>query len=97
MISSLYNEDLDGEMLNANAELTETVLSLSEGSNAESSNNSEVKVHDVENSSEGLILKELPKHLKYTFMGKEKSKPLIIVVALTLKQEQKMVEILIKH
>ena len=32
MIKSLYKEDLDGEKLNANTELTETVLSLSEGS-----------------------------------------------------------------
>ena len=27
---------------------------------------------------EGLILKESPKHLKYAFLGSEKSKPVII-------------------
>ena len=44
MINSVNNEDLDGEMLNVNVEFIETVLSLIEGSNVETSNNSEVKV-----------------------------------------------------
>ena len=37
MINSLHNEDLDGEMLIEKIELNETFLSLSEGSNAQSS------------------------------------------------------------
>ena len=41
-----------------------------------------MKVHEVEKSFEGLILKELPKHPKYAFLGKEKSKRVIIVVDL---------------
>ena len=97
MINSLHNEDLDGEVLNENAKLTKTVLSLSERSNAKSSSNSEVKVHDVEKICKGLLLKYLPKHLQYVFVGEEKSKPLIIAVDLTLEKEKKVVEILIKH
>ena len=31
MIKFLYGEELDGEVLNENAELTETILSLSKG------------------------------------------------------------------
>ena len=87
MIESLRNEDLDGEVMNENVELTEIVLSLSEGSNDESSSSNKVRVHDIEKSSEGLILKELPKHLKYAFLGDERSKPVIIAVDLTSKKE----------
>ena len=87
MINSLINEDLEGEMLNENAELTETVLSLNEGSNAESSSNSEVKVQEVEKSSKGLILKELFKHLTYALLRGERSKPMIIVADLTSKKK----------
>ena len=87
MIESLHNEDLDGEVMNENVELTEIVLSLSEGSNDESSSSNKVRVHDIEKSSEGLILKELPKHLKYAFLGDERSKPVIIAVDLTSEKE----------
>ena len=93
----MYEEEIDGEMVNENVELTETVLSLSKGINVESSSSSEMKVQEEEKSSEGLILKELTKHLKYVFLGNERSKPVIIVADLTLKKEQKVVEILKKH
>ena len=56
-----------------------------------------VKILEEEKSTEGLILKELPKHLKYVFLGKEKSKPVIILAYLTVEKEQEVVEILIKH
>ena len=48
-------------------------------------------------SSEGLVLKELPKHLKYVFMEEEKFKPIIIATNLTATKEQKVVKILRKH
>ena len=73
------------------------MLNLSARSNAESSSSSEVKVQDVEKSSEGLILKYLPKHLKHVFLGEEKSKPVITVEDLTTEKEKKVVEILRKH
>ena len=74
MLNPLYKEDLDKEELNAETELTETVLSLSE-ENDDDLRSSKLKVQEAEKSSEGLILKELPKHLKYAFLSKEKSKP----------------------
>ena len=40
------------------------------------------------------MLKELPKHLKYVFLGKKKSQPMIIVVDLTLEEEKEVVETL---
>ena len=95
ILNSLYKENLDWENLNASEELIETVLSLNEGSANDLS--SEMKVQEAEKSSEGLILKELPMHLKYTFLEEEKSKPIIITVDLTLEKEKKVMEILRKH
>ena len=86
---------MDWENLNASEELIETILSLNEGSTDDLS--SEMKVQEVEKSSNWLILKELPKHLKYAFLEEEKSKPVIIAVDLTYEKEQKVVEIIRKH
>ena len=83
MINSLHNEDLDGKVLNENVEFTKTILSLCEESSDESSRSSEVKVQDVEKSSKWLILKEVPKHLKYAFLGDERYKPMIFAADLT--------------
>ena len=63
-----YLEDLDCEFLNSICDLKETVLSLNENSTKKSSNNEE-KAKEIEISSEGLTLKELPIHLKYAFLG----------------------------
>ena len=45
-----------------------------------------------EKSSEGLVLKELPKHLKYAFLGEERSKPIILAADLTVEKEHKVVK-----
>ena len=42
-------------------------------------------------------MKELPKHLKYAFLGAERSKTVIIVVDLTKDKEQKLIEIIKKY
>ena len=95
MMNIQYIEDLDTEHLNAMVELKEIVLSLNED-NTKRSSNSEKKVQEVEKSSKGLILKELPKHLKYAFLGAERSKPMIIATNLIEDKEQKLIEILKK-
>ena len=41
-----------------------------------------MKIQEEEKSSKGLILKEFPKHLRYVFLGEEKSKPVIITAYL---------------
>ena len=51
---------------------------------------SEEKVQEEEKSSEGLILKELPKHLKYAFFREERSKPVIIAANLTAKKSRRL-------
>ena len=87
MLNSLYKEDLDKEELNAEDELTKTVLSLSE-ENDDDLRSNEVKVQEAEKSSKGLIMKVLPKHLKYAFLGEEKSKPVIIATNLTTERKR---------
>ena len=91
-----YIEDLDVEFLNSSFEFKKTVLSLNEGS-TEKSSSCEGKAQEVKTSSEGLILKELPKHLKYAFLQAEKSKLVIISTDMTEHKEQKMLEILRKY
>ena len=96
MFKSLYKENLDREKLTASAELIEIVLNLSE-CNEEVVRRSEVTVQEAEKIFEGLILKELPMHLKYAFLGEEKSKPMIIESNLTSKKEKEVVETLRKY
>ena len=62
-----YLEHLEVEILSSNFKLKDSVFSFGENS-AESSNSYEEKVAEEKKSSEGLILKELPKHLKYAFL-----------------------------
>ena len=42
-------------------------------------------------------MKELPSHLKYSFLEPEKAKPVIISIALTEDEEQKLLKILRKY
>ena len=58
-----YLEHLGVEIMNSNFKLKESVFSVGENS-AERSNSYEEKVTEENKSSEGLILKELPEHLK---------------------------------
>ena len=63
----------------------------------ENSCNREKKATDQETSAEGLILKELPSHLKFAFLEPEKTKPVIISAALTENEEQKLLKIVRKY
>ena len=75
--------------------MAETVLSLNERSTDNLS--SIEKIQMEENSSEGLVLKELPKHLKYAFLGEERSNAMILAADLTIEKEHKVIETLKKH
>ena len=59
-----FIESVDYELLNSNLQNRETVLSLKENSQ-ENSSKQEKKVTKQETSAEGLYLKELPSYLKY--------------------------------
>ena len=75
-----YLDDLDCEFLHFCCELKEIVFSLNENGIENTSRNGE-EAKETKTSSEGLTLKELPKHLKYAFLDPKKAKPVIISVA----------------
>ena len=83
-------------MLPSNLYNKETVSSINEN-NQDEVCSQEQKTTEQETSAEGLILKELPNHLKYAFLEPEKRKPIIISAALTEAEEQKLLEILRKY
>ena len=91
-----YIESVDHELLHSSLQNKETVLSLNEN-NQENSSSQEKKVTKPETSAEGLILKELPSHLKYAFLEPEKGKPVIISTELTENEEQRLLQILRKY
>ena len=91
-----YIEAHDVEYLNSSFEIRETILDLKEIS-AKKSSSSEEKGQEVEKSSERLILKESPKHLKYTFLGAERAQPVIIAADLTIENKKKLIRILKKY
>ena len=62
--------------------------------NEETRNKEELEANVEKKSSDGLVLKDLLEHLKYAFLGKEISQPVITSVDLTLEEEKKVVETL---
>ena len=56
-------------------------------------NNEEKEFHQ-EIGTEGLVLKELPSHLKYAYLELPKSKPVIISARLGDAEEKKLMKIL---
>ena len=91
-----YLESVDYELLHSNLQNREIILSLNEN-NQENSSSQEKKVTKQETSAEGLVLKELPSHLKYAFLEPEKGKPVIISAELTENEEQRLLQILRKY
>ena len=91
-----YLESVDYKLLQSSLQNIETVLILNENSQ-ENSCSQEEKVTKQEPSAEGLILKELPSHLKYAFSEPEKGKPVIISAELTENEEQRLLQILRKY
>ena len=67
-----YLQSVDYELMHSSLQNTETVLNLNE-KNIENSCSSEKKATEQETSAEGLILKELPSHMKYAFLEPEKT------------------------
>ena len=82
-MNSQYLEHIEVEFMDSNVKLKKTVLSVEEN-NTEKSSSYEKKNVEVNKSSEGLILKELPGHLKYAFLQPKKGKPVIIILYLSL-------------
>ena len=76
--------------------MKKVVLSVEEN-NIEISSSYEKEDDKVNKSLEGLILKELPGHLKYAFLQPENGRPVIIAAGLTELEEHKLLEILRKY
>ena len=91
-----YLESIDCEMLPSNLYNKETNSSMNENNQDDVCSQGQ-KTTEKETSAEGLILKELPSHLKYVFLEPEKRKPVIISATLTESEEQKLLEILRKY
>ena len=91
-----YLEHLEVDILNSNFKLKDLVFSVGENS-VERSSSYEEKVAEENKSSEGLIIKELPEHLKYAFLQPEKGKLIVILAGLTRLEEQKLLETLRKY
>ena len=88
-----YLKSVDYELLHSRFQNIETVWSLNEKSTENSSRN-EKKGNEQETSAEGLILKELPSHLKHAFLEPEGAKPVIISAALNENEKQQLLRIL---
>ena len=91
-----YLKSVDYELVHSRFQNTETVWSLIEKS-IENSCSREKKATEQETSADGLILKELPSHLKYAFLEPEGAKPVIISVALNKNEEQQLLRSLRKY
>ena len=91
-----YIEAHDFEYLNSSFEFKETTLGLKD-INVERLSNNEEKEQGVEKSFEWLILKEMPKHLKYAFLGAERAQPVIIATDLAKEKEKTLLQILRKY
>ena len=72
------------------------MLSLKQNRNDKGENNEKGEIHQ-ETSEEGLVLKELPSHLKYAYLESPKRKPVIISARLSDTEEQRLLKILKKH
>ena len=76
LVRSLSKVDLDRETLTSADGVIETIFAL-ENKDEETVIEEEVK------NSDGLVLKQLPEHLPYSFLGDDETKPVIISSDLT--------------
>ena len=91
-----YPEGIDSDFLHINLHSTEKVMSLEQNGIKQRDKNEEKEFHQ-ETSEEGLVLKELPSHLKYAYLELPRNKPVIISARLSDAEEQRLLEILRKH
>ena len=91
-----YLEGLDSDSLHINLHSTEKVMNLEQNGIKQREKIEEKEFHQ-ETSEEGLVLKELPSHLKYAYLKLPKNKPVIISARISDAKEQRLLEILRKH
>ena len=95
-INFQYIEDEYSEFPFDSFHSIETVMSMEQGKEEQEGNNEKEEIQQ-ETSEEGLVLKELPSHLKYIYLEPPQRKPVIISARLSDEEEQKLLQILKKH
>ena len=95
-INSQYIEDGYSDCPYNSFHSIETMLSLKQNRNDKGENNEKGEIHQ-ETSEEGLVLKELPSHLKYAYLESPKRKPVIISARLSDAEDEKLLKILTKN
>ena len=95
-MNSQYMEDNYSDGPYNSFHSVETVLSLKQNRNEKGENNEKGEIHQ-ETSEEGLVLKELPSHLKYAYLESPKRKLVISSAKLSDVEEQRLLKILKKH
>ena len=91
-----YLEGLDSDSLHIKLHSIEKVMNLEQNGIKQREKFEEKEFHQ-ETSEEGIVLKELPSHLKYAYLELPKNKPVIISSRLSEAEEQRLLEILRKH
>ena len=91
-----YLEGFDSDSLHINLHSIEKVMSVEQNGIKQRDKNEEKEFHQ-ETSEEGLVLKELPSHLKYAYLELRRNKPVIISARISDAEEQRLLEILRKH
>ena len=91
-----YLEGFDSDSLHNNLHSIEKVMNLEQNGIKQRKKIEEKEFHQ-ETSEEGLVLKELPSHLKYAYLELPKNKPVIISARISDVEEQRLLEILRKH
>ena len=79
-----YPEGVNSDFLHFSLHSTEQVMSLKQNGMTKEDNNEEKEFHQ-ETSAEGLVLKELPSHLKYAYLELPRSKPCHLPLELKYK------------
>ena len=87
----IENEE-ENEQQGTNEELLKFMLEVTE--DEEPYNKEELEANVEKKSSDGLVLKKLLEHLKYVFLGNERSQLVIIAVDLKLEEAKKVVKTL---
>ena len=86
-----YLEGVNSDFPHISLHSTENVLSLNQNNTDKVDKNEEKEFHQ-ETSAEGLVLKELPCHLKYAYLELPKSKPVIISARLSNAEKTEAAE-----
>ena len=90
LTKSLTTAELNYEDVSSSLELIKTILALEV-------NDDEAVLEEEKKTLEGLVLKELPKGLKYAFLGKDGTKTVIISSPLNMDMEARLLSVLEKN